>query len=1402
MAHSAATASVLLALLSVLATMSGLAGPGATGSVPSTPTPVAPALDGPAIALATAASSLQGGNGPAHGESVACAYSSPGAMHCTATAANSPAPPMASGTAPGWTQVTSTSSPNARTFAAMTYDPAIKAVLLFGGYHVAVYGTNDTWIFSNGSWTNLSSTLPRAPSPRWSASLAYDAYDGYAVLFGGRDMGSFYNDSWEFNGTAWVALTINHAPSPRASAAMTYDAKDQYLLLVGGYDSTAGRLFNDTWSYRSGNWTNLTSASGPSPGLLPQGALAYDARDNYAVYFSGASVLGCTHFQPTTWTYSSGHWANLTASLPASPPGRGGALTYDPYARAVVLFSGQSQFGGACNTINDTWVFQNGTWTNITSYFTVGPIGRCCDGFAGAPTLNGSLLFGGNGAANNPTPSYLGDTWTFRLGPGLRASLQATPTMGRSPLTVHATVSPALGVAPYSENWSFGDGSPNATTSSINHTYMSGGVYSLAVTVQDSNGSRVTLTTLVRVVTGSWTDLTGWSNPPSGRAQAALVYDPTSSGVLLFGGLATGGYALGDTWLFTDGNWTDLTSNLATSPAARWGTSLTYDSVDGYVLLFGGHSGAVNFNDTWTYTSNAGWVNVTSSIAPSPRAYSQLFTDTTDGYVVLFGGVCMYCALGSNKVYNDTWEYRGGAWTLLAPKGSVAPPKLVFDGGAYDAFDQMGVIFGGATVQCTGANLTWTYSAGRWANATTSSGSHPISSSEGEMTYDPQLHGVVLFGGYYPSANGCEASNWTYVFGGGKWANVTLNYSNAPAGRCCVGMAYDDANGVLVTFGGNGGTGYTGGYMADTWSLPNAPMDLRATATPVSGDYPVAVNLSVSPRGGVGPYTALWVFGDGSPNATNLSVVHTYRSTGTFVPVVVVTDARGQWGEVGLNVTVSPVLAVSASVGSSAIELPNSTSFHSTVTGGRSPYSYDWSFGDGSSSSSADPAHAYASPGNYTATLTVRDANGGSNVSRVNVSVFAELTLAVTVTPRTGDAPLLVEGQAIVSGGAGGYAETWSFGDGTANVSGNSTGHVFSAPGIFLLGVRAVDALGYVATHVVQIVVNADPVVNLTGSPTEGIAPLPVEFTAASSGGTLPFNETWSFGDGNVSYGASVVAHTYTSPGNYTVHFSLVDADGSVAHATTLVVVGDPLGVTPAGSGSEGPAPYQVNFTSGQRGGIAPYNYTWNFGDGSRDVYVPDPSHVFSALGTHRVTVRVVDAIGDVANGAMTISVVERLGVSLSASLDPVSIGTNVTIQAIARGGAAPIHYHWSGLPPGCLTLDGPIVTCAFPSAGNTSVSVTVDDALNESATAQVEINVTPAPSSPTAATSSPFGAFPGGTIGVVATVVAVAAASIAGLVLWRRRGPPSADEETAEGETYDEDDPVAAESGPATDPP
>lgn len=78
-----------------------------------------------------------------------------------------------------------------------------------------------------------------------------------------------------------------------------------------------------------------------------------------------------------------------------------------------------------------------------------------------------------------------------------------------------------------------------------------------------------------------------------------------------------------------------------------------------------------------------------------------------------------------------------------------------------------------------------------------------------------------------------------------------------------------------------------------------------------------------------------------------------------------------------------PVASFAFDAGSTA----NEVLFVDTSTGGVGELSYNWNFGDNTSSSLQNPTHTYVSPGNYTVQLTVTDEVGQSDVATARITV-------------------------------------------------------------------------------------------------------------------------------------------------------------------------------------------------------------------------------------------------------------------------------------------------------------------------------------------------------------------------------------------------------------------------------
>ena len=118
--------------------------------------------------ISAATTSLQSGQGPLGTGPISCSSRGPGGAYCGAAPSGESA--LASNT-PSWTNITN-SGPS-REGGAVSYDAADGYVIFFGGLDATNKFLGDTWKFSGGIWTNITTSSgpsPRAPGQRLAGS--------------------------------------------------------------------------------------------------------------------------------------------------------------------------------------------------------------------------------------------------------------------------------------------------------------------------------------------------------------------------------------------------------------------------------------------------------------------------------------------------------------------------------------------------------------------------------------------------------------------------------------------------------------------------------------------------------------------------------------------------------------------------------------------------------------------------------------------------------------------------------------------------------------------------------------------------------------------------------------------------------------------------------------------------------------------------------------------------------------------------------------------------------------------------------------------------------------------------------------------------------------------------------
>ncbi|MCI4331495.1 MAG: PKD domain-containing protein [Thermoplasmata archaeon] len=295
-------------------------------------------------------------------------------------------------------------SPVGRFAGQMAYDTKDGYAVFFSGANNSSTVFDDTWTYQHGNWTQLFPSV--SPQARIAAMFVYDPIDQYLVLYGGVDPsgGNFFQDTWTFSGGVWTNITTSVAPPARAEAGAAWDPVDQSLVLFGGTNSSV--TLGDTWRFVGGTWTELFPSSSPSARVLP--VLAFDAADNYLILFGGV-IIGTNYAD--TWRFTNGTWTEL---FPATAPsGRATfAATYDPQTASVILFGGG--VGNDSLFFGDTWSFRGGGWTQL--FPVASPAARQFSLMVW-DSADGYLFLFGGASAYVTYPQVLGESWAFATPP-------------------------------------------------------------------------------------------------------------------------------------------------------------------------------------------------------------------------------------------------------------------------------------------------------------------------------------------------------------------------------------------------------------------------------------------------------------------------------------------------------------------------------------------------------------------------------------------------------------------------------------------------------------------------------------------------------------------------------------------------------------------------------------------------------------------------------------------------------------------------------------------------------------------------------------------------------------------------------------------------------------------------
>lgn len=595
-----------------------------------------------------------------------------------AVMAAGPVGPLAGPSGWVWTNMTGNVSPPARGDASFAYDEAAGYFVLFGGingcptnggYCERVLG--DTWAYAPGSgWRELCSgnaTAPRCgsePSAREGAAMAYDPTTGSLLLFGGSGA-SLFNDTWQFQNGTWTDITGSHAPT---STTGFTQSTNPYSM---AFDPALGTMVlvadSGSWAYSGrGNWTAVGEEGSTTPGFSDSSVGLYFANGSGAnlVTFNGPEVNNCTSVWKivgTAW-----HWvAQSTRPLECS----GFAVDGDGEAGVGLFFGGNPlPFSPSyLDSMNATWTLRGGNFSELRTNGSAAPPGVEEASLAYDSAGMYSVLFGGLNLTLvwNATAEYTEYIYTPESQTWVLSAPMATPRMNVSRgavdvgQSVNFSVEAVGGLGPYRYAYT---GLPprcssNGTEAVLPCAPTAEGNYTVSCEVTDALGREVGTSVGVRV---------------SGELQLAVAApgpDPTTEGVpVAFRANVTGGLGPESVvWAFGNGE-----RGNGTTASAVYGAAGVY--VGG---VWVNDTNGESRNATWTVTVNRGLL-----VRAALPAQGEVGIPMTASAVVS----------GGTPPYAVTWETGEGTvvggngrtvtWTYGEPGNETALVEVADEAGA------------------------------------------------------------------------------------------------------------------------------------------------------------------------------------------------------------------------------------------------------------------------------------------------------------------------------------------------------------------------------------------------------------------------------------------------------------------------------------------------------------------------------------------------------------------------------------------------------------------------------------------------------------------------------------------------------------------------------------------------
>jgi gliding motility-associated-like protein len=459
---------------------------------------------------------------------------------------------------------------------------------------------------------------------------------------------------------------------------------------------------------------------------------------------------------------------------------------------------------------------------------------------------------------------------------------------------------------------------------------------------------------------------------------------------------------------------------------------------------------------------------------------------------------------------------------------------------------------------------------------------------------------------------------WNWDFGNGQLSNVQnpIIVFNQP-GVYSVTLVVKNANGTH---------GITKDSLITVHPSPQAGFDanIRTGCNPVNVQFS---DLSSDPAGNIISWE--WDFGDGT-KSTQRNPQKNYNVNGFYSVSLTVTSSTGCKSTSGASRYIRIVSGVKADFTNTTTSdcRPPFTAIFKNESAGPGSLTYAWDFGNGNTSTQANPTIPYSATGTYPVSLTTTSDFGCRNTIQKDVQIRGSNTVIGGPDSICVNKPL----NFINSSTPAPVSSIWYFDDGTQSTAINAS-KSFSVVGQHV--VKLVNTYAFCKDSITKTIhVLAPPSVDFTSSTVLACKP-PLTVNFSDNSPTTAVAWFWEFGDGGTST-LENPSHVYSSAGQFDVALTITSSFGCTnkLQKNVFVQIVRPV-VNISDASDRGCIPFTYSPTPNVQTVDGVASYSWNFGDGPGSIRTgPAPSYTYTTPGNYSVTLTITTIGGCVETSA------------------------------------------------------------------------------------------------------------------------------------------------------------------------